>query len=247
VFSKPLRAQIHDLTGVSLNRRKLQAIREPLGIVFSKVVGAGGAKMSRRVRLQRFRFVARRMEEDAREPSKRPMRVYSDESYCNANTAANNTWVLSERVWEETILQDAIEKIATGDTVEMPTNMVGSMCHAGAQLSKPKSGKGGRAVIINALYALPADLSDDEKACIDGDVVMGGPVDGVLPYGPRVHLRGITMAISQIAFIFIGSTANLFRLLSSSRKRMPGALSPSSSTERRTIQRRGHPRLSSRP
>ena len=180
VFSKPLRAQIHDLTGVSLNRRKLQAIREPLGIVFSKVVGAGGAKMSRRVRLQRFRFVARRMEEDAREPSKRPMRVYSDESYCNANTAANNTWVLSERVWEETILQDAIEKIATGDTVEMPTNMVGSMCHAGAQLSKPKSGKGGRAVIINALYALPADLSDDEKACIDGDVVMGGPVDGVL-------------------------------------------------------------------
>ena len=180
VFSKPLRAKIYALTGQKINRRRLQKIREPLGIVFSKVVGAGGAKMSRRVRLQRWRFIARRMAEDARAPHLRPIRVYSDESYCHANHAAGSTWVLSEKVWEETILQDAIDKIAAGEAVEMPTNTVGSMCHAGAQQSKPKSGKGGRAVIVNALYALPADLSDEEKDLIHGDVLMGGPVEGVL-------------------------------------------------------------------
>lgn len=80
VFSRGLRAQIQSLTGHVLSRRKLQAMREPLGIVFSNVVGAGGAKLSRRVRRERYRFIVRRMNEDAREPHLRPIRVYSDET-----------------------------------------------------------------------------------------------------------------------------------------------------------------------
>jgi hypothetical protein len=111
VFSRGLRAQIKSLTGHVLNRRKLQAIREPLGIVFSKVVGAGGAKLSRRVRLERYRFIVRRMHEDSREPHLRHIRVYSDETYCHANHAAKSTWVISERVWEATILQNAADQV----------------------------------------------------------------------------------------------------------------------------------------
>jgi hypothetical protein len=71
-----------------------------LGICRGKVVGANSAKTSRRVRLARYRFVKRRMEEDRRaDPGMRPMRVYSDETYAHANTNVGETWVLEEKAW----------------------------------------------------------------------------------------------------------------------------------------------------
>ena len=180
VFAKPLRAKAREITGKKIARQRFQELREILGVVFSKVTGDGSAKFSRRVRVQRYRFLLRRAHEDRREPHLRPIRVYTDESYCHAHHAAKNTWVLSEKAWRETVIQDAKEKIARGETPEVPSNVVGMATQRGAAIAKPKSGKGGRAVIVNALYAHPEGLSDEEKTNIDPALDLAGPVPGAL-------------------------------------------------------------------
>ena len=87
VYTRSLAAKLYELTGHHPSRRAVQRLRNRLGIVYGKVVGASGAKTSRRVRQYRHQFVERRMREEGRPRNLIPIRVYQDESYVNSNTA----------------------------------------------------------------------------------------------------------------------------------------------------------------
>lgn len=103
---------------------------------------------------------------------------------------STHSWTLTEKAWRDTVLAEAAEKTERGVPLIAPTNTVGMAVKSGAQLARPSSGKGGRAVIVNALFALPVDLSDQELSSIIGLPVLAGPVPGVLTIWAAAHHLG---------------------------------------------------------
>ena len=164
VYLRPLRAKLFEITGKQFGRRAAQRLRREIGMVHSKVVCSDEHKTSNRVRLQRWQFGRRRIEEDMREPAMRPIRVYSDETYANANTRGKTTWTLTPKAWAECWMKIAQDAMDAGEQIpEAPTNAAGMHTSRGSVFNA-KSGKGARAVIINALYALPMTLKERQEA-----------------------------------------------------------------------------------
>ena len=182
IHHRNIAVELERITGAAPTRRAIRRLRGILGICRGKVVGANSAKTSRRVRLARYRFVKRRMEEDRRaDPGMRPIRVYSDETYANANTNVGETWVLEEKAWRETVMRRAEEAIERGEETPAVSSLAGMKGHAGAHVQKKSSGRGGRAVIVNALYALPPGVQDADLVDADGNhLPRAGPVEDVL-------------------------------------------------------------------
>ena len=153
--STGIRAFIKNSHHIQLSRRELQRLRGRLGLVWGAMRGAEGAKESHRVRITRFRFVARRVEADSLEGAKKPLRAYSDESYVHANHCGTNTWGLSEKAWSLAIEQER-QDLLSCDMPLPQASLAGLADEKGSgaaqiRVTKPKSGRGDRLVLVDMI------------------------------------------------------------------------------------------------
>ena len=110
------------------------------------------------MRKHRFEFCERRLLEDQKDESERVIWAYSDESYCHANHVGKSTWGLSEEAWQEAIMQDASDRAERGESLDVSSVSLAGLAEGGSaggeatvRVVKPKSGKGNRAVIVDAI------------------------------------------------------------------------------------------------
>jgi hypothetical protein len=144
IHHRNIAVELERIAGAAPTRRAIRRLRGILGICRGKVVGANSAKTSRRVRLARYRFVKRRMEEDRRaDPGMRPIRVYSDETYAHANTNVGETWVLEEKAWRETVIRRAEEAIERGEEAPTVSSLAGMKGHAPRTYTRSRRAAGG--------------------------------------------------------------------------------------------------------
>jgi hypothetical protein len=77
-------------------------------------------------------------------------------------------------------MRRAEEAIERGEEAATVSSLAGMKGHAGAHVQKKKSGRGGRTVIVNALYAVPTDVKDADLVGADGNnLPRAGPVEDV--------------------------------------------------------------------
>jgi len=191
VFSKDVCKYAGELMGRVITLKKFKKMRSVLGVLFDSVVGAHSAKLSRHVRSLRYQFVERRRAASLRESHLRPIRVYSDETYIHTNYASKNSWVLNPKAWLETVTYEASEKMKAGEEVPDIPDTSGLAGKRGVHVRKPRSGRGQLGVVVNALYALPDNLSQVCKDHIESNKLpYAGAVNGCLKIWPAAQSTG---------------------------------------------------------
>ena len=109
----------------------------------------------------------------------------------HVNYVSQSRWGLTGKVWLETVTYEASEKLKAGEECEIPVDTEGMDGRKGVHMWKSKSRKGQLAVVVNALYELPENLSETCKDHIrQNEVPVAGPVEGRLKIWLTVQSTG---------------------------------------------------------